>query len=43
MKEITTIYMCDNCAKMLSEDGKGDKHLSLNFGRKSGWVEHTNQ
>lgn len=33
------IYLCDNCRKILSKDGKGKQHLSVNFDRYSGWVE----
>lgn len=34
------IYICDNCKKVLSKDGKGKPHLSINFGFYSGWVEN---
>lgn len=37
MKEITTKYRCDSCNTVLS--GKGKKHISINFGRHSGWVD----
>lgn len=33
------LYVCDNCKKVLSNDGVGKLHLSIMFGNYSGWVE----
>ena len=32
------VYKCDNCKKLLSADGKGKQHLSIEFYGYSGWV-----
>ena len=41
MKEVIEVYRCDNCSAVLSENGEGKKHLSLNFKEHSGWVDKT--
>lgn len=39
MKETSVVYRCDNCNTILSKDDEGKKHLSINFGKHSGWVD----
>lgn len=36
-----TIYKCDQCGEVLSDDKTHKSHLSLNFNRDSGLVEKT--
>lgn len=38
MKTTTITYKCDNCKKVLSKNGEGKSHLSINFNNYSGWV-----
>jgi hypothetical protein len=39
---LSILYKCDECFKILSEDGKGKPHISINFEKYSGWVKESN-